>query len=516
MINDFTVPFVLFLLHHHSHKNINLAQRGMMKKKQPSAAPTPKPTSTSKSTPMPVWISDEELDPVWLQDVLKDPSIIRASVKDISNATRRGDKTKDGATLKVTIARERQCSDDADDDVVPLPDTMVLKQTLCTPKGFQMSRSLGLAREALFCKHLAPKMNKVKELTSIPTIYYAHGDMETGKKIVLMEDLSSSSPRYVDSGILFGPGNPNNWKRDLNGMITKEYGNDHKDTCGDTDIKVASSDQKAHRSPPSGEKVAHITFKAIARVHARFWTDASLINEDSSWLRGSNWIQGQGEDAWNASQGYIRGIYEGGIDDKLESWDPLVKATLDHAMAGISWQAQLERLNTGEHCNWTLVHGDFWPGNVLISTDVTSDNNNNDNDDAPSSTVNNEGLDETRSLRILDWEMVGIGSGPQDLGQYILSNMSIEERRGCEERIVRGYWEELVRNGVDSHSFPWEECWREYRIGGVERFLWFLVHFCGQPDGSPLLKWGQFFHDQIAAFLKDHDLKPTDFTQPRP
>ncbi len=119
-------------------------------------------------------------------------------------------------------------------------------------------------------------------------------------------------------------------------------------------------------------------------------------------------------------------------------------------------------------------------------------------------------------VRVLDWEMVGLGSGPQDLGQYVLSNMSIEERRSCEEQIVKNYWEELTSHGVDRDLFTWEECWNEYRIGGVERFLWFLVYFCGQPDGSPLLKWGQFFHDQIADFLKDHNLKPTDFVQPRP
>ncbi len=459
-----------------------------------------KTQSSKAKIAMPVWISDNELDAVWLQDALKDPSIIRASVEDISNTTRQGDKTKDGATLKVTIARSHHDDNDHEYKHGPLspPDTMILKQTLNTPKGIQMSQSLGLAREALFCKHLAPQMNKIKELASIPTIYYAHGDMKTGEKVILMEDLSSASPTYVDSGILFGPGNPNNWKRDLNDMIAKAYDNDHRN------------------SPPSAGKVARITFKAIARVHARFWKDASLIHDNSSsyWLRGSNWIQGQGEDAWKASQGYIQDIYQGGIDDKLESWDPLVKAVLDHAMNGISWQAQLRRLNTDESCNWTLVHGDFWPGNVLISTAVTSSNdNNNDNDEI---LKNDECFEDTGSLRILDWEMVGIGSGPQDLGQYILSNMSIKERRDCEERIVREYWEELVKNGVDRYSLPWEECWREYLIGGVERFLWFLVYFCGQPDGSPLLKWGQFFHDQIAAFLKDHDLKPTDFVQPRP
>ena len=124
---------------------------------------------------------------------------------------------------------------------------------------------------------------------------------------------------------------------------------------------------------------------------------------------------------------------------------------------------------------------------------------------------------------MLDWEMVGIGSGPQDLGQYILSNMSINERRECELRVIKAYYDELIKscsrsgNLAASSSFiTFEECFREYKIGGIERWLWFLVYFCGQDDGSPLLKWAQFFHDQIRAFIHDHNLKPNDFIQPRP
>lgn len=424
---------------------------------------------------MPVWISDDELDPGWLQHRLQDTSITKATVEDISNDTRKGKTPKDGATLKITIIRNNdETVHSSDRHSSCPPETIVLKQT--TAKGIQMSQSLGLAREALFYKHLAPMLSSN---LSIPTIYYAHGNWETGEKVILMEDLSSSSPAYVDSGILFGPGNPNNWKRDLDKMIAQAYG---------------------ALEPPSAEKVADITFKTIAKVHAKFWKHSALINH--SWLRGSNWIQGHGEAAWKASQRYIQGIYEKDIDDKLEYWDPLVKSTLAHAMDGISWEAQLERLNTAK--NWTLVHGDFWPGNVLISTNTVS----KESDDS------SKGDEE--SLRVLDWEMVGIGSGVQDLGQYILSNMSIEERQQCEDQLIKGYWEELTSNGVDKDLFTWEECWKEYQIGGVERFLWFLVYFCGQPNGSPLLKWGQFFHDQIAAFLKDHHLKPQDFVQPRP
>ena len=156
-------------------------------------------------------------------------------------------------------------------------------------------------------------------------------------------------------------------------------------------------------------------------------------------------------------------------------------------MNGISWEAQCERLNTSRP--FCLVHGDFWPGNVLVSTAGTTD------------------------LKLLDWEMVGLGSGPQDLGQYVLSNMDPQERGTCERQLVETYYQELKKGGVPA-DYTWEECWKEYKVGGLERWLWFLVYFIGQE--GELLKWAQFFHDQIQDFVEDHGITADDIVQPRP
>jgi len=114
---------------------------------------------------------------------------------------------------------------------------------------------------------------------------------------------------------------------------------------------------------------------------------------------------------------------------------------------------------------------------------------------------------------IIAFETTGLGSGPQDLGQYILSNMDPKERRECEEELIRNYYEKLVRLGVQ--NFSWEDCWSEYKIGGLERWLWFLVYFCAQ-EGPVMTKWAQFFHNQIKEFVHDHKIRPEDITQPRP
>jgi hypothetical protein len=47
----------------------------------------------------------------------------------------------------------------------------------------------------------------------------------------------------------------------------------------------------------------------------------------------------------------------------------------------------------------------------------------------------------------------------------------------------------------------------------VERWLWFLIYFVAQPN---MADWAQFFHNQIAAFMEDHNLSADDITQPRP
>ena len=114
-------------------------------------------------------------------------------------------------------------------------------------------------------------------------------------------------------------------------------------------------------------------------------------------------------------------------------------------------------------------------------------------------------------LKLLDWEMVGLGSGPQDLGQYVLSNMAGSERRDCERDLVKAYFEELKKCGVT--NVDWDYCWNEYVFGGLERWLWFLIYFAGQEG---MLDWTTFFHDQVSEFMKDHQITAKDSCQPRP
>lgn len=330
---------------------------------------------------------------------------------------------------------------------------MVLKQLAsdlegnALPQRAALSVNLGLAREGLFYKHVAGQLGEL-----VPKVVYAHGDMVTGHKCVIMEDLSD----YVDSGALFGPGNPNNWKRTL-------------------------STYEERAGHPKVDTVVSITFRAYARVHAKYWRSQELL--EKHWLRGALWVSGKSQDSWAASQEYARSQWEIGKAGRARSlFHPLVFEALEKAVQGISWDAQVQRLNAGS--SWTLVHGDCWPGNVMWHR--------------------------SGHVKLVDWEMCGIGSAAQDLGQYVISNMEPSARRECEHRVVREYYDELVAAGVENYSF--EECWREYQVGGTERWLWFLCYFAGT---DAMFEWTRFFHDQVLAFMQDHKLSAADITQVR-
>ena len=420
-----------------------------------------------------IWIGDEgnDIDPSWMeqQKILSGSSIqiLKCEAIDVSNLGRKAKdgNAREGATLKVSVHyKMTKPQESINRNKIK---TLILKQI--PPSGKPLAKRLGLAREALFYNELAPRVsssvtNDNNHIT--PKTYFSWGNMETGEKMVLMEDLSAD---MIDSGVLFGPGNPNNWSRDLPAMIQASF--PKPDTL----------------PPPTAAQVTKNTFMAIAKVHAHFWNNHTLFCKEDSWLRGSDWIQGQGQASWEASQSIIQDIWKRpAVQERVQTqWDPIVKSIIEASMKQISWGHYLKCLSERKH--FTLVHGDFWPGNIMISTK------------------------DPDQIQIIDWEMVGLGSGPQDLGQYVLSNMEPSERRACEHDILREYYNELTRLGVENWS--WEECWKEYRLGGLERWIWFLVYFNGQE--GPLLDWAKFFHDQVAAFVKDHDIKPEEIGPPR-
>ena len=91
-------------------------------------------------------------------------------------------------------------------------------------------------------------------------------------------------------------------------------------------------------------------------------------------------------------------------------------------------------------------------------------------------------------------------------------------RRESEKALVDGYHATLVshldaepRTKDRAQTLSKDDCWREYVDGGAGRWIWFLP-VLAESQSAPA---AQFFHDQLAAFLKDHVLDPKDAPMPR-
>eukprot|EP01034_Spumella_vulgaris_P024503 gene24503-30857_t len=297
--------------------------------------------------------------------------------------------------------------------------------------------------------------------------------METGEKSIILENLSTNS---IQSGQLFGPGSPLNWGKDLDTLIAA--------------------------SNPDGQEwslkiVTGKAFTMAAKLHATYWHDTSLFQHE--WLRGKLWFEQKGEDTFNASQAISTSYWakakakiaagESGIN-----WSPHVIACMDESIAKADWAAYQKDLSGRQ---WTLVHGDYHPANMMWRWGADG----------------KEG-----EPVILDWEVVGLGSGPQDLAQYLISHASPADRRAHEEALVRDYYSVLTtaaegedRKVVDAAQYTFEQCWKDYVSGGTERWVWLFAYLTGLcPDNM-----NQYFHDQLSAFMVDHGVTPENIGMPR-
>lgn len=316
------------------------------------------------------------------------------------------------------------------------------------------ARQLGLAREAFFYVNLADRIRKDVG-NVVAEVLAAYGDMSTGHKAMIMEDLTGA----IQTGYFFGPGSPHNWGKDLEKLT-------------------------APAKDMTAEKMTSLAFQAAAKFHALYWKDSKML--EHAWLRGSDWIQGKGEEAFNMAQKHAGSLWEktkGKIADGTDTvkWDANLVACLDASFAKVSFADFQTRVQSTP---WTLVHGDFHPANMMFDP------------------VANR-------LILLDWEVIGFGNGPQDLAQYVISHMAPSVRKACEEGLVRDYYATLTAGGVTGYT--WEECWSDYKRGGSERWMWLmglLSQLC-----PPVMN--QFFQDQVAAFLHDHNITPENIGMPR-
>lgn len=312
--------------------------------------------------------------------------------------------------------------------------------------GLGISQSVGLAREAIFYNwafHIPPV------LPYIPKVLFAHGDMTAARKVTALELIPGDQ-----AGFFFGSNSLHNWGKDLAAITSKYPGVSERD-------------------------VTLMCFKAAATLQAPFWNKADSLAQDEnlSFLRCGQWIRGEGRESWDAVAGWaIQGWAraKGVLADKGVKMPQELSDIMDASIAKTTWDAYQDFYRTH---TLTLCHGDFHPSNMIVRTP-----------------------DEAGKVGIVmvDWEVVGIGSGPQDLGQFMISHSFPESRRSMERDAVQHYVETLHDLGVE---VSFDDVWTEYTAGGLGRFVWMLGIMIG--GGMPVAA-DQYFVDQVAAFAHDH------------
>jgi len=260
--------------------------------------------------------------------------------------------------------------------------SVVVKHTAAG--GAPTSAALGLAREAIFVgSPLWAQLQRALAPGALPSIHYAAGDLSSGHKALVMEDVDG-----VQAGRFFGSGSPLCW-----GAPPL--------TSGETDGGATTA-----------EVVTRAAFALAARWHAAFWADAALLAARPVWLRGAAALASSGgadEDGgaraeWHAAQAHAASSWRAteaamAVGSLGCTLPPRVLALVRASLARVSWEAFraqcAERVRRG---SFTLVHGDFHPHNCIWLPAATR----------------REGA---ARLVVLDFEAVGLGSGPQDLAQ---------------------------------------------------------------------------------------------------
>ena len=125
----------------------------------------------------------------------------------------------------------------------------------------------------------------------------------------------------------------------------------------------------------------------------------------------------------------------------------------------------------------TLIHGDFHASNSMWMKDAS------------------------QKIRFFDWENVGWGSGPQELGYYFLTSVDPREfGKESQKKLLRSYHEELIKSNpqVAAHM-DFDTCWNEFVYAGLQ---WSCCFFPVLLAIAPAMY--DYFHDRYNFFIKDH------------
>jgi len=295
--------------------------------------------------------------------------------------------------------------------------------------------------------------------------------------------------------------------------------------------------QEQHNESTSSKIITLESVRIAAYLHGAFYNDTSLLVNPkiNSSLRMTDWIRGFGKETFLSSQQKVcdgwthaksqweKGQLEFNMDNLLvDLMDASCAQALDFDSFVDRWGYGGNYKRTrgdgsdGKIVHFSLTHGDYHPGNLLCLHDDSTSNTPNQNKERVALTQ------QQPQLILIDWEHVGVGSGPQDIGQYLISHLPIEEVCGMLDEITTVYRNTLTETidaaNDEMHSSkkvppPLEDLKREIIYGGFERWVWLFGFMCGA--GVPPL-YMQYFHDQVHGWALMNGISVETVGMPRP
>lgn len=317
--------------------------------------------------------------------------------------------------------------------------------------SLQLSKLRLLPREALS----VPVVNSLNEragaAVDMPKVVFSAGDLESGKKVVVMEDLRGQT---VQAGMFFQGHSPLHSVEECEAVVASFPELTTKDVC----LQMA---------------------RAAAAIHAQTWRPAGQPDPEvpgaESWLPAvmDRAQEGRGV-VLQRMQSHLEDVQRQAAEaEPLVRWDPLVLDCLAAALKA----AQEGHTRTSSRA---LIHGDFHPANMLWRKTT-----------APGQA----------SLIMLDWEQLHIGNGAREVAQALISHASPALRREVEDAMIDEYHKVLVEAvGEPASEYTREACYEEYVYHGAGWWMTLLLtlsSMCPPP-------WVQYFHDQVHTFLADH------------
>ncbi len=173
------------------------------------------------------------------------------------------------------------------------------------------------------------------------------------------------------------------------------------------DLSDCSTYSQVDGCPP---EIAKTAIAALAKHHAAFW-ETSLFGSQLEWV----------PKGWEPPipQSIQEGV-RGGLDNFINSF----RDHLDEHIISLCsrFPDVATELVDFSGRPLTFVHGDFHVGNLFFTDD---------------------------EVIAFDWQFPLHTVGAYDLGYFISQNLTVEDRRECEEDLIGIYHDSLVRNGIE-------------------------------------------------------------------